>query len=127
MQGFERSFPHGLICSVSIKCLYGKKTPSQHNRSQNSLDFLMGCGIFKISFTSEIATAVFPLGFCDRGVLPSNDVLLLHFCRSYFFISLVLQSYFWLLICRCKQNEFILNCFYKQAIYQIVVLFCENN
>lgn len=30
-----------------------------------------------MSFTSEIATAVFPcdlsFGFCDRGVLPSND------------------------------------------------------
>ncbi len=27
-----------------------------------------------MSVTSEIATAVFPSGFCDRGVLPSTDM-----------------------------------------------------
>ena len=27
----------------------------------------------ELSFTSEKAAAVFPSGFCDRGVLPSND------------------------------------------------------
>lgn len=28
----------------------------------------------RVSFTSEIATAVLPSGCCDRGVLPSNDI-----------------------------------------------------
>ena len=27
-----------------------------------------------MSVTSEIATAVFPSGLCDRGVLPSTDM-----------------------------------------------------
>ena len=31
------------------------------------------CAIIRLSFTSEIATAAFPLELCDRGVLPSND------------------------------------------------------
>ena len=31
------------------------------------------CAIMRLSFTSEIAAAVFPSGFCDRGALPSND------------------------------------------------------
>ena len=29
--------------------------------------------IIKLSVTPEIAAAVFPSGFCDRGVLPSTD------------------------------------------------------
>ena len=32
------------------------------------------CAIIRLSFTSEIAAAVFPSGFCDRGALPSNDI-----------------------------------------------------
>ena len=32
------------------------------------------CAIICLSFTSEIAAAVFPSGFCDRGALPSNDI-----------------------------------------------------
>ena len=31
------------------------------------------CAIICLSFTSEIATAAFPLELCDRGALPSND------------------------------------------------------
>ena len=31
------------------------------------------CAIMRLSFTSEIATAAFPLELCDRGALPSND------------------------------------------------------
>ena len=32
------------------------------------------CAIMCLSFTSEIAAAVFPSGFCDRGALSSNDI-----------------------------------------------------
>ena len=35
--------------------------------------YLSACAIIQLSFTSEIAAAVFPSGFCDRGALPSND------------------------------------------------------
>ena len=35
---------------------------------------LRACAIMRLSFTSEIAAAVFPSGFCDRGALPSNDI-----------------------------------------------------
>lgn len=33
-----------------------------------------------MSVTSEIAAAVFPSGFCDRGVLPSTDILYWYKC-----------------------------------------------
>ena len=64
------------------RCLESEQIPRQleelslrhGGRGTPDIDFSGDCGIFKSSFKSEIATAAFPFGFCDRGVLPSNDV-----------------------------------------------------
>lgn len=61
------------------------------------IDILTYCSILELSFTSEIATAVFPFGFCDRGVLPSNDI----YCSCFFAGVIFLYLLFCILITGC--------------------------
>ena len=50
------------------------------------------CAIIRLSFTSEIAAAVFPSGFCDRGALPSNGIRSCLLAGAFFFGKLTQQK-----------------------------------